>query len=107
VGDERLVGKSLGTDLETGKMTLPTLRLSRRLTGDDKRRFLELLQQPVEGSRREAMRAAFDFDPIVAECQVEANGHVEACLAALEGFADGPERQSLSRLCGFVLSREY
>ena len=107
VGDEGLVGKSLGTDLETGKMTLPTLRLSRQLTGEDKRRFLALLQQPVEGSRREALRAAFDLDPIVAECQAEANAHVARCQAVLERFEDGPEKRSLGRLCGFVLSRGY
>lgn len=107
VGDEGLVGKSLGTDLETGKMTLPTLRLARRLQGEDKRRFLKLLQQPVEGSRRQALRAAFDLDAIVAECQGEANTHIDACQSVLEGFDDGPERQSLMRLCSFVLSRAY
>ena len=107
VGDESLVGKSLGTDLETGKMTLPILRLSRRLTGEDKRRFLTLLQQPLEGSRREALRAAFDLDPLVAECQAEANAHVETCQAVLERIEDGPEKRSLVRLCGFVLSRAY
>ncbi|HZL98626.1 MAG TPA: polyprenyl synthetase family protein [Planctomycetota bacterium] len=107
VGDEGLVGKSLGTDLETGKMTLPTLRLCRRLKGEPQRRFLKLLQEPLEGSRREALRAAFDLDPIVAECQAEANGHIETCQAALRGFPDGPEKRSLSRLCGFVLTRGY
>jgi octaprenyl-diphosphate synthase len=107
VGDEGLVGKSLGTDLETGKMTLPTLRLARRLHGEDKRRFLVLLQQPVVGSRRQALREAFDLDSVVAECQAEANVHVDACQAVLEPFPDGPERQSLMRLCGFVLSRGY
>jgi len=107
VGDERIVGKSLGTDLETGKITLPIIRLARTLTGADRERFLELLHGDVEGSRREALCASFDLESVVHECQQEANGFIERCLATLEPFDDGAEKQSLQAICGFVLSRDY
>ena len=108
VGDERIVGKSLGTDLETGKITLPILRLARRLPVARRARFEEVLFAPVDRSRRDLLREEFaEVDDVVAECQREANGHVERCTALLEGFEDGPERASLAALCGFVLARRH
>jgi octaprenyl-diphosphate synthase len=107
VGDESVVGKSLGTDLETGKMTLPVLRLGRRLRGADRQRFLEIVQGGVGGARQQALREAFDVEAIVAECQTEANGYIERCVERLAGFPDGPEKQSLEQLCAFILARDY
>ncbi|MGQ0551861.1 MAG: polyprenyl synthetase family protein [Planctomycetota bacterium] len=110
IGDEGLVGKSLGTDLETGKVTLPALRLSRRLAAEDRARFKALLTgagEPGAGSRRERLRAAFDFDAVVAECQQEANTYITRCQAALAPFKDGPEKDSLLGICSFVLARGY
>jgi octaprenyl-diphosphate synthase len=107
VGDEGVVGKSLGTDLETGKITLPILRLGRRLAGDDLERYKALVMGDMEGSRRDALRAAFDVDSVVAECQAEANTFVERCLATLAPFTDGPEKRSLQSICRFVLARTF
>ena len=107
VGDEHVVGKSLGTDLETGKITLPIIRLARRLRGADLARLDELLRGEVSGSRRDALRAAFDLDAAVAECHAEANAHVARCVQAVGQLPDGPERHSLLTLCEFVLARSH
>jgi octaprenyl-diphosphate synthase len=107
VGDERVVGKSLGTDLETGKITLPVIRLARTLDAGDRARLDRLLHGAVDGSRRDAVRAAFDLDPVMADCQAEANRYVERCLQAARGLNEGPERRSLLALCEFVLTRNH
>jgi octaprenyl-diphosphate synthase len=107
VGDERVVGKSLGTDLETGKITLPVIRLGLRLTGADRARLDGLLRGEVQGRRRDALRAAFDLDVAVAECQAEANGYVSRCVQVAGQLPDGPERRSLQVLCDFVLNRSH
>jgi octaprenyl-diphosphate synthase len=107
VGDERVVGKSLGTDLETGKITLPVIRLARSLGAGDRARLERLLLGEVAGSRRDAVRAAFDMDAVMAECQAEANAYVERCVQAARGLQDGVERRSLLALCEFVLTRNH
>ena len=107
VGDESVVGKSLGTDLETGKITLPIIRLARRLAPTDHVRLDELLRGDVSGSRRDALRAAFDLDGAVAECHAEANAYVARCVQAAGQLPDGPERHSLLTLCEFVLGRSH
>jgi octaprenyl-diphosphate synthase len=107
VGDEHVVGKSLGTDLETGKITLPVIRLARRLRGPQLARLDELLRGEVAGSRRDALRAEFDLDASVAECHAEANVHIARCVQAAGHLPEGPERTSLLTLCEFVLGRSH
>lgn len=107
IGDETIVGKSLGTDLETGKITLPVIRLARRLSVAERADLQRLLSEPVAGRRRDVLRETYDIDGIVEECHAEANAYVEGCVRELEAFDDCEEKRSLSRLCGFVLSREH
>jgi octaprenyl-diphosphate synthase len=107
VGDERIVGKSLGTDLETGKITLPLIRLAQGLSAADRERLQSIVSGEIESSRREALRASFDMEAIVARCHQEADGFVGACTTALEPFPDSPEKRSLLGICEFVLARSY
>ena len=67
---------------------------------------------PVTGridptSRRELLRTEFNLETAVAECHEEANRYLRACLARVEEFPDGPERQSIIDMCTFVLERSY
>lgn len=107
VGDEGVVGKSLGTDLETGKVTLPVIRLADTLDDDGKDRLREVLYGPTEDSRRDWLRSEFDIDPIVRTCQEEATGFVKRSLAQLEGFPESEAKSSLSEICHFVINRTY
>lgn len=52
VGDEKVTGKSLGTDLEQGKLTLPLIHLLRSPLGDRARQILT----GTENHRRDALR---------------------------------------------------
>ena len=107
VGDEEVAGKSLGTDLETGKVTLPVIRLAKELDDARREELRALLCGEMEGSRRELLRERFDLDKAVTICHEEANRHLRACLEQLEGFPPGPERQSLQEMCTFILERSY
>ncbi|GJM20349.1 MAG: polyprenyl synthetase [Planctomycetota bacterium] len=107
VGDEEVAGKSLGTDLETGKVTLPLIRLAETL--DDAR--LEQLRAVCAGelgvSRRDKLREDFAIEKAVTVCHEEANVYLRSCLERLDQFAPGDERQSLQDMCTFVLERTY
>ena len=107
VGDERIAGKSLGTDLETGKVTLPVIRLARDLDEDGVARLRALLNDPVEGDRRARLRSEFPLEAAVQECHEEADRFLRGCLATLGSFPESPQRQSLMDLCTFVLERSY
>ncbi len=61
IGDERSVGKSLGTDLEQQKMTLPLIRMLSHSPATLAARVRQILNAPGH-HRREALK------PCLAEC---------------------------------------
>lgn len=107
VGDEEAAGKSLGTDLETGKVTLPIIRLAKHLDEPGLARLGELVSGAHVDDRRRALRENFDLDGAVAECHEEADNQLHGCLAILDDFEPGPPRQALTELCTFVLERSH
>src|SRR5207302_728862 len=55
VGEERTTGKSLGTDVEQQKLTLPLIRLLGRVSGEVQTRLEQILRSPGN-HKREALR---------------------------------------------------
>ena len=104
VGDEAVVGKSLGTDLDLGKITLPLIHLLEH--SGDRRPELEALLGGAErsGSLRE-LRAEFDVDSSVAYALAQAAGWVRRGVVALETLPAGPSRDALAAVADYVLRR--
>lgn len=105
-GDEAVVGKSLGTDLSKGKLTLPLLWLMR---DPERRAALRALMQR-EGSRSEpelleALRREFPLDEALAYSSAVARQRVEVARRALDGFAPSAAVECLDRIAGYVLER--
>ncbi len=102
-GDEAEVGKSLGTDLERGKLTLPLLLLL-----DDQEagpRLRALLETTEPETRLRRLRAEFDLAAAVQASLEVAHARVDRALAALEVVADEPVRDALRGLAEYVLRR--
>jgi len=104
VGDESTAGKSLGTDLEQLKPTLPLIRVLGQLAEPDRRELAVLLGRG--GARREqlapwlARSDALDYSRrVAARYAEEARGH-------LDGLPCGPLRTVLKQLTGFVVDRQ-
>jgi octaprenyl-diphosphate synthase len=55
IGEERTTGKSLGTDLDQQKLTLPLIRLLRRAPAEEASRIEQILNSPGN-HKREALR---------------------------------------------------
>ncbi|MEM7204990.1 MAG: polyprenyl synthetase family protein [Planctomycetota bacterium] len=100
-GEEAVVGKSLGTDLESGKLTLPLLFL--------------MEQEPVAVARLRGLvgrpgalpRLADEFDlaPAVAFAMKRAGEHVDRAIAALDAVPAGLARETLVELARYVVRR--
>lgn len=82
-GDEALAGKSLGTDWERGKMTLPLIRLREAL---DPARRARLAEAFLSGAPRSLLREppfAAEYAQAAAECRAQVRSTLaEACEAA-------------------------
>jgi octaprenyl-diphosphate synthase len=102
-GDERVVGKSLGTDLSKGKITLPLLWLLHRDDGDGAR-LQQVLGLPEQEALRR-LRAEFALEHAIAYAMDEARRRVAKAQASLSALPDGPARAALAQIATFVLSR--
>ncbi len=103
-GDERVVGKSLGTDLAKGKITLPLLYLMQRDPGGAEALRTLLGKSEAEALRR--LRAEFPLEHAVAYAMQEAERRVAKARASLSALPEGPARQAMHEIAGFVLTRK-
>lgn len=109
LGDQEAMGKSLGTDLALGQMTLPLLylrdrtgprlraRLAHWFNGNGSRTAAQALEQ-VKILKEEALR-----HEVPAYCQRAANQFLSKARAALSIFPASPAKESLLALTQFVL----
>jgi len=97
-GEEQSIGKTLGTDLSSGKLTLPLITLMNRLPPSGREELIgEVLgQRPSQLSLRlEQMNELGVFDVVAEEVQRE----VRAALSALEEWPEELPTPLLLGLC--------
>ena len=110
-GDENIVGKSLGTDFEKGKLTLPFLWLLRNASESDRRRFEELFRAKVDGvSERllleRRLAAEFDLAGGLRYAHDRADACLRAALGSLDGLPSNPAMEALRSMTDYVLHRQ-
>jgi octaprenyl-diphosphate synthase len=107
VAREEDFGKSIGHDLEEGKVTLPLIEALRHCTEQER----ELVAEVVTRDEPEES----DFDRVLALVRTyggieyttaKARAFVAAAKTHLDIFADSPARSALLRLADYVVARE-
>ncbi len=99
-GEEARIGKTLGTDLTSGKLTLPLLVLRERLEPVEQERLAEELagrRVPDLAGRLEQMRRLGVFARVAGEVAVEL-ADARAALAPWQGLAPTPRLGELADL---------
>jgi octaprenyl-diphosphate synthase len=105
-GDESVIGKDHGNDLQEGKVTLPYIAALRGSTPAERERFAELLRQPE--------RTNGDWDAILEWVRRRdgesysrglARTFVDRARASLERYPDTEARRALSDAAGYVVGR--
>jgi len=106
VGDETEVGKSLGTDLVGGKMTLPLILLRTRVHGDDRADLDRVITEGVAGpqdvARIDALLRGHD---VLSDALARARSHVATALSTVRPVVDDGDFAPLEAVAAFVLSR--
>ena len=104
-GEEATVGKSLGTDLEKAKMTLPLLRLRERATARDRERLRRALLSGDRAERDSLLPLLREYGAI-ASARATAEALVEEARRDLRRLPEGPERSLLFAAADYVLARD-
>jgi octaprenyl-diphosphate synthase len=97
-GEETRIGKTLGTDLASGKLTLPLLELLERLPADEANALrAEIVgERPPQFARRLRQMRELAIFPVIAEA---VQAEVTAAAAALREWPGHAPTPLLLRLC--------
>lgn len=105
-GDESKVGKSLGTDLQGGKLTLPIIIALEKATADEKREIARLVEDR-DPSKLPALRVLLEKHHALAESQRVICEHCRIAREYLHKLSPGPERTSLLDAAVFTAKQAF
>ncbi|MDG2381470.1 MAG: polyprenyl synthetase family protein [Pirellulaceae bacterium] len=104
-GDEGDTGKSLGTDLEKQKPTLPIIRLYARLTGSDRDRLVSLLESS-KTEHRANLRSWLDQSGVLDEARQTADQFATKASKELEQLPPSLAQTVLNEIASYVVNRK-
>lgn len=106
-GSEGVMGKSLGTDIATGKFTLPLIKFTGTL-GPAELEELEELMGTGRGEEAKAfVHRRLSASGAVEASWAEARRYTEAALRDLEALPESPGRHELAMLAHYLISRSH
>lgn len=105
-GDDDTIGKTLGSDLEQGKLTLPLIRLLDTSGPTEREQIAAILDDaPLErGSRLREWLVASDAAAYTAST---AQAHCQDAMNALDGLRPSPALESLRNIAKFAINRQF
>jgi octaprenyl-diphosphate synthase len=108
VGEEAVVGKPVGNDVEDGKITLPVLHAYKCVGEAARARMRDVYTTPgLEGRRLSALREACDLGAGVEYAMARAASLVDRARERVASLPESAARNGLEDLAGFVLERRW
>ena len=106
-GNEDHVGKSLGTDIQKGKPTLPLIYLLRSISGREKKDLKAIMLESKDGKAVAEVRRLAHQHGALDRSLLVAEGYFKKAQRALKKVPNGRARQALADLADYTLSRKY
>ena len=107
VGEEEVVGKSVGNDVEDGKVTLPILRTYQQADAATRDAIRQAYTEPGLEDRRARLREVCDLVPGTEYALERANELVAQAMGRLAPLPSSPAKAALEQVGGFVLERKW
>lgn len=106
VGNERKTGKSLGSDLQKQKLTLPLIRLLATAPDADAQEVRQLLLHPDE-TTRERLQPFFDRSDALTYAHQRALKLAHEARLQLDGLLPSRSRRILNEIAEFAVQRTF
>jgi octaprenyl-diphosphate synthase len=107
VGEEHIVGKSVGNDIDDGKITLPILRTYQLADESTRSAMHDAYTREGLADRREVLRQVCNLEPGVNYALARADELVCQAMGRLRELPDNPAKRSLELMGEFVLQRNF
>ncbi len=104
-GDPQALGKPIGSDIDSGKITLPVIAVLRQAGDDDRQRLRALLRGADREGNLAELRALLHRYGGVRYALDAARAYADRATAALEAIPASQAKESLRDLAAFVLVR--
>jgi octaprenyl-diphosphate synthase len=105
VGEESAAGKTLGTDLDEQKATLPLIRLFERSSPAERQRLQQLIREQGRNCRAEICQA-LEQTGALHYARAKASALIDTARAALQVLPDSPARECLEQLTDWTVLRD-
>ena len=107
-GQESVMGKTLATDLDKGKLTLPLIRYLQESTPGIRDEVLEIIASDTPRSeKRTLILDLFQENGALDYAYDRARSETEQAMVLLRGLRPSPARDALEMLASFVVSRRH
>jgi len=108
VGQEEVMGKTLATDLDKGKLTLPIIQFLKQVEPEVRDTVLELIgdEDVTRTEKRERVLGLLRDRGAVEYAYGRASEEIARAKGLLRDLDPSPARESLERLADFVVSRQ-
>lgn len=110
LGAESTVGKSVGKDIENGKMTLPVIHFLAHASPQERGKMLAMLERAsgdAAHSTANEFAAALEKSGSVAYARAMAERHVRRACEGLDIIPDSPAKRTLLTMAESVVGRAY
>jgi octaprenyl-diphosphate synthase len=105
-GDGETIGKTLGTDIAQGKMTLPIIRLLDTASKNDRSRIVRILQGPP-AERLEQIRPFLQESDARQYTRRFAEKFKTQAMESLKALAESDAKASLAAIAEFNIDRRF
>ncbi len=105
-GEDGAVGKTLGTDIEQGKMTLPVIRLLQTADRSQRTRIIRILRGPV-ADRLPAIRPLLEDSDAAQYTRCTALRFCDQAVRSLDILHDSHAKTCLQAIAEFSVSRRF
>lgn len=107
VGTEESIGKTVGADVDDGKVTLPVLKTYAAADEPLRAKIRDLYTMPGVENRLEALWDTCDLRPGLDYALERARELIREAESILSGLPESQARSALEGLCSFVLHRSF
>jgi octaprenyl-diphosphate synthase len=108
LGDPKVTGKPVGSDLAEGKVTLPLIAALRQAGEADRRRLRRLaLRKRWTADQWSQLKSLVETCGGFEYARARAVTHADASRRILDGEADGAARQALGRAIDYAVGRDH
>ena len=106
MGDEKKTGKTLGSDLDKQKLTLPLIRLLATASEPDATEIRRLLAQP-DDSTRERLTPYFERSDAFEYTSRRAQSLAQEARRQLDGLPNSTAKRILADIADFAVQRTF